>query len=307
MSKVKVLFLAANPSSTGKLALDEEIRAIDGKIHSAEYRDRLDLVSHWAVRLDDVSGLLLRHKPHVIHFSGHGSSDGKLVLHPAGAANRGLKGEDESGTTPNAGPAAGGAGRLPVDGLARLLGVLKDNVRVVVLNACYSEAQARAIVQSIDCAVGTSRPIRDDHAISFAAEFYQALAYGRSVREAYDLGVIRLQNEGYNQADSLLGLQTREGIDAAKLLLIGPPGTSGIQGPAQAKPVLDRMSLVRELGRLSEPDFNELVNAIEGAETRVSSRGTVKERVAELMRWAGSPTGPGLAKLAEVYEQLKGP
>jgi hypothetical protein len=81
---IKVLFLAANPAGTTPLALDEEIRAIDAKIRGSEHRDRLTLVSHWAVRLDDLSGLLMRQRPHVVHFSGHGASTGEIVLLRAG-------------------------------------------------------------------------------------------------------------------------------------------------------------------------------------------------------------------------------
>ena len=51
---IQVLFLAANPAGTTSLALDEEIRAINAKIRGAEHRDRLELASHWAVRLDDL-------------------------------------------------------------------------------------------------------------------------------------------------------------------------------------------------------------------------------------------------------------
>src|SRR5262249_45142189 len=72
---IKSLFLAANPART-YLALDEEVRAIDAKIRGAEHRDRLSLLPHLAVRLDDLSGILLRHKPHVVHFSGHGTPSG---------------------------------------------------------------------------------------------------------------------------------------------------------------------------------------------------------------------------------------
>jgi hypothetical protein len=305
MSKVKVLFLAANPATTSRLALDEEIRAIDGKIQGAAYRDNLDLLSHWAVRLDDLSGLLMRHQPHVVHFSGHGAADVNLVVHRDSSAPRELIPDPAQGAPASPGAAAPRQGQVPVEGLARLLGVLKDNVRVVVLNACYSEAQAHAIVQSIDCAVGTSGPIRDDHAIAFAAEFYQALAYGRSVRDAFQLGVVRLQNQGYAQAEKLVRMHTREGVDAATVVLVTPPTAARTAAPAQ--PVPDRMALVRNLGRLAPADWALLVSAIEGAESRISHHGTVPEQVAELLRWAGSPTGPGLAAISEAYRQLQNP
>ncbi len=218
---IKVLFLAANPATTTKLALDEEIRAIDAKVQGARYRDNLELLSHWAVRYDELSGLLMRHKPDIVHFSGHGSSDGKLVVNRAGPlAERDLGAASESGEADGPDGQAAQQIQIPGEALAGLFRVLKDNVRVVFLNACYSEAQAQAIVEVIDCAVGMSRPIRDNHAIAVAAEFYQGLAFGRSVRDAFQLGVVRLLGEGYARADTLLRLHSRVGIDSSSIVLV---------------------------------------------------------------------------------------
>ena len=196
---IQVLFLAANPGGTTPLALDEEIRAIDAKIRGAEHRDRLELASHWAVRLDDLSGLLMRRRPDIVHFSGHGAPSGEIKLLAADG-------------TPKP---------VPSEALAELFRVLKDNVRVVVFNACHSEAQAKAVVRVIDCAVGMSRAIDDDHAIAFAAEFYQALGFGRSVQDAFDLGVARLMGEGVTNAKGLVKLHKRRGINPADLVLVG--------------------------------------------------------------------------------------
>src|SRR5947208_11165763 len=80
MNRVKVLFLAANPAGTQPLQLDEEIRRITAKVRAAEYRDSLELISRWAVRPDDLMQALLEVKPHVVHFSGHGSSAQELIL-----------------------------------------------------------------------------------------------------------------------------------------------------------------------------------------------------------------------------------
>ena len=48
---------------------------------------------------------------------------------------------------------------------------LNDNVRCVVLNACFSAPHAQAIAKEIDCVVGTTRDISDEAAIQFAAGF----------------------------------------------------------------------------------------------------------------------------------------
>src|SRR6188474_2235394 len=77
---IKILFLAANPLGTDPLALDEEIREIDARIRGAKYRKRLKLVPHFAVRLEDLSNFLERHKPQIVHFSGHGDQKGAIIL-----------------------------------------------------------------------------------------------------------------------------------------------------------------------------------------------------------------------------------
>ena len=88
MNKIKILFLAANPASTSQLRLDEEIRAITEKIRASEHRDSLELISAWAVRPDDLLQLLNMHKPHIVHFSGHGSQAGELLLADSGGEAR---------------------------------------------------------------------------------------------------------------------------------------------------------------------------------------------------------------------------
>ena len=79
MAKVKILFLAANPTDTSALRLDKECRDVGGRIRLAEHRNRVELVSRWAVRTDDVIQALLEEQPHVVHFSGHGETSGLIL------------------------------------------------------------------------------------------------------------------------------------------------------------------------------------------------------------------------------------
>lgn len=197
MSKLKILFLAANPLATVKLQLDEEARAIDEALRKAEYRDHFELETHWAVRVDDLQGLLLRHKPHIVHFSGHGSADNEIIL------------QDHKGRSVTVPPVA----------LGMLFQLLKDNIRCVVLNACYSAAQAQAIAQQIDSVVGMSDAITDRAAREFAASFYQGLAYGRTVKEAHGLGSVQIALHGLGEEHKpqLLGA-----ADAATVRLVDP-------------------------------------------------------------------------------------
>src|SRR5690242_9480428 len=54
MSKIKALFLAANPTDTPPLAIDQEMRTIEHKVRAAEYRDALVFQSAWATQPDDL-------------------------------------------------------------------------------------------------------------------------------------------------------------------------------------------------------------------------------------------------------------
>ena len=163
---IKILFLASNPSDTTRTIFDEEHRAIDSALHKANLRDRFLLIAHFAVRRDDLQELLLRHRPHIVHFSGHGSSSGAIVL--VDKFDRGVMVE----------PAA----------LKQLFSILKDNIQCVILNACYSEAQAQAINEHINYVIGISREVNSESAIQFAEGFYRALGYGKSYGDAFNLG-----------------------------------------------------------------------------------------------------------------------
>ena len=61
------------------------------------------------------------------------------------------------------------------------------NLECVVLNACYSEAQAEAIANHIPYVVGMKRKIGDTAAIEFATAFYDALGAGESFEFAFKL------------------------------------------------------------------------------------------------------------------------
>lgn len=178
--EVRILFLAANPTDTDHLRLDQEIRAIDESLRHSDFPHRFVIQQQWAVRASDLQQAILRHKPAIVHFSGHGSQSSEIIL------------EDVTG---QAQPVAAGA-------LKQLFQVLKGEIRCVVLNACYSERQAQAIAEHIDCVVGMTRAVGDAAAISFSAAFYQALGYGKAIKTAFDLGCIQIGLENLRDEDA---------------------------------------------------------------------------------------------------------
>ena len=198
-SHMKILLLAANPMTSHRLRIDEEVRAIEEKVGSSKLRDAVQFRSLWATRPEDLQQALLKEDPDVVHFSGHGGGTAGVVLH------------SEAGTD---------ASLVSSAALAQLFVLLKGNIRLVVLNSCYSEEQARAIVEKIDFVVGMADSIEDDGAGAFAAAFYRGLAYGKSVQTAFDLGRNELQLKGLMDDAAVPVLLIRKGINASAVTLL---------------------------------------------------------------------------------------
>ena len=189
-NKIKILFLASNPVDTSALRLGKEVSEIDAKIEVGSARDSFELVQQHALRVSDLQHVLLRHRPHIVHFSGHGSATEQIVL------------EDD----------AGNSHFVTQQALTSLFKILKDNVRIVVLNACYSKPQAEAIGNVIDYTVGNNKGVGDKAAITFAAAFYRALAFGRSVELAFESARLELDLVKIPGSDTP-ELFVREGVD----------------------------------------------------------------------------------------------
>ena len=71
-----ILFLAANPRDTGRLALDAEARSIHLELKRSGFGDRFDFVTRWAAEPLDLLCEVRELKPTVVHFSGCTASAG---------------------------------------------------------------------------------------------------------------------------------------------------------------------------------------------------------------------------------------
>ncbi|MBL9007599.1 MAG: CHAT domain-containing protein [Myxococcales bacterium] len=197
-SVLKLLFLGAVPTNAARLQIDREAREIERRINAAPHRDRIKLETQWAVTAEELSQLLLRHRPNILHFSGHGTPDGRIVLNDA----------------------QGNGYPVPREALAKLFAMFgKRGLRCVVLSACFAEEQAQAIAEHIDCVVGVSGAIADESAQSFAAGLYSALAAGETVEEAFSFGCIQISLMNQTGADAPR-LICKKGVDAAQVRLV---------------------------------------------------------------------------------------
>ena len=95
------------------------------------------------------------------------------------------------------------------------------SVKLVILNACYSESQAAALLTHVDCVIGMHGSIHDDAARSFAIGFYGGLGERESAAAAYKQGCAAIRLEGLSDADRPQ-IKTRPGVDAARLVLASP-------------------------------------------------------------------------------------
>lgn len=179
--KLTILFVAADPSDRARLRTSAEFREIQERLRGGRYRDRLQLqLPQLAVRPADISQALLDYEPQLVHFSGHGDENGALIF------------ENASGNSQAVSPAA----------LAALFAQFANQIECVLLNGCFTAPQAEAICQHIRYVIGTSTAISDPAAIAFSLGFYQALAAGKPIPEAFALGKVQIGLQGYEESDT---------------------------------------------------------------------------------------------------------
>ena len=212
-----ILFLAANPSGTSPLALDEECAAIERELRMTPGRDDFDFRSKWAVSVDEMMRHLNDWQPAIVHFSGHGGAGAGRRAGPR-ASRRDVESTE---STESAGIYLQDGRRSQHVGdraLAQMIAAAAPAARVVVLNACFSDATAEPLRGVVDCVVGMTGAIRDDAARSFAVSFYRALGNRRSVGNAVAQAIATLAAKQLLDA-RLPRCRTRDGIHADSLFL----------------------------------------------------------------------------------------
>lgn len=310
----KILFLAANPIGTSRLRLDEEVRGIDEGLRLAQRRQDFELVQRWAVRPRDIRRALLEENPAIIHFSGHGdaAADGsasvdarKLV--PVGDVNDSvghLIVEDDQGNPKSIDPQA----------LADLFELFADGLDCVVLNACYSEAQAKAIAEFVPYVVGTNKAIGDRAAIEFAIGFYDGLGAGRPIDFAFRLGRSAIAMEGLNEELTPVLVEGKTApVDTPQPSEPSPSPVPGqLSGNASSGTVVipqNRIKLYQFLTDLPDNQFELVITALQPPSGNVppfpAPRG---QRVPALFQWLESPlVSDGLTLLRANLEEVLNP
>ncbi len=166
---MKILLACANSRSRPLSGADREIHTLGDFFHSKN----ISIVKNSQSSLSNISQNFLDNPRNiaVLHYCGHANS--KAIE---------LWEDTESGLNKNA----------YAGGFAQFIGT-QNCVRVVFLNGCSSEGQAKEFINhGAKAVIATSMPVKDKIAEDFALHFYKVWVSGKSLGEAFTaaLGLI---------------------------------------------------------------------------------------------------------------------
>lgn len=187
---LRLLIAIAAPADRPGLQVGEEIAHLDHALDELTSSGRIETMRLDHATLESLDSALLRTRPHILHFIGHGDfagDEGMLVL--------------ESDTVPGAADTI--AGRQ----LAVLLRNHLTSLRLVFLNSCMGATSSRrdpfgGVAQSlirrgIPAVIAMQFPIPDKAAVALARHFYRYLAAGQPVDAALTSARAFLYARGY--------------------------------------------------------------------------------------------------------------
>lgn len=182
--KVNILFLGANPdiilqdgTEKTKLKLEKETREIQEAITKSLNRDSIHFETRLAVRTSDLFQAINEVNPTIIHFSGHGTATGELVL-------------QDNSDQPKF---------VDIEAIVKMIEASTDNLRLVVFNNCFSSLFAESVSEIVEASIGMNDTISDEAAIIFASQLYSAIGFGNSLEKAFNQAKSRLLLEGINE------------------------------------------------------------------------------------------------------------
>ncbi len=248
--QVRILFLAANPKSTPQLDLNAEFEAIEEQLNATRHTNSFLLQHRWKLSSEQLLDFLLKYRPHILHFSGHGVEDNLILLDRDGnpwSLDRRLARQAFSSA--------------------------KDTLKLVVLNACFSRDVAEDVSEVIDCVIGMALPVRDNTAVTFSSALYRGIGQGLSVREAFNSARTAIEMSGLD-GERTPQILSKPGVDPRRMQPLewigaAPPATAKdkepppAQNPPRTLPLnpIDRPTLRRELHKHLPTDgqFQEFV------------------------------------------------
>lgn len=158
-ARTSILFIQSN--SGVDLATDQELRSLEKTIQALPLRDKLQLIASPAATADDFRQHIFDRKPDIVHFSGHGNSNGF-------AFNEGNHTE----------------GFFTFKEIAALLTAAGARPKLVVSSSCNSGDGLTDLLSAADAAIGYKRSVLDSDALNYTEVLYDTLLRGSSLAAA---------------------------------------------------------------------------------------------------------------------------
>lgn len=177
MDLIRIVLVSANPKDTFPLDLGEELKRIKQGINNGKYKDRFAEpdICH-AAQFPDLIEALVRARPHIVHFSGHGDDEGSVVLQDS----------------------VGESLPLSIEQTKSLFELVKSRapLKSVVFNICHSAKQLESMSTVVEYVIGWEGAVADNKALHFAENFYRTLANNvqeLDIEYAFEMGKMSAQ------------------------------------------------------------------------------------------------------------------
>ena len=165
--KIRILFLAANPTDTARILVNKERDRILRFLYKSNLEDSFKVRSFDEFRATELQEEIRSFKPNIIHFGGHGEEDGLIFTDDEGKKSH----------------------LITKDTLAGFFERCKPYLKAVILNACYSAKQADSIKEKVPFFIGMNAAIDDEAALAFSEGFYTYLFNNHDIFNKPDLDI----------------------------------------------------------------------------------------------------------------------
>lgn len=159
----KLLFLLSNPDDNVKLRMDREVKEINRVISPVVLHD-FDCIQIHAISIEELPGIIIKEKPNILHFSGHGKQNALCF-------------EDRNGKTKIIDESA-------IENIFKEVGKF---VNCLVINACNSSTIARKLTNYVPYIISFPDKIEDELVEPFSKTFYEVLSHGQSIESSFNL------------------------------------------------------------------------------------------------------------------------
>ena len=200
---LRVLYLTSNAEPASPLRVDAEVNNVLREIRGSKFRDLIKLHIVPAATPKDLIDGINDHRPHVVHFSGHGGS-GILAFD-------------------NASLDAPESEIMNFNILAELLNATDQPPKLLVMNACKTLENSDILLEAVPVLIAMSDSVGDAGAGVFASQFYAAVASAQSVSAALRQAKAMMKQALLRGDAELPHISHRVDVDPDELVLIKAP------------------------------------------------------------------------------------